>query len=126
MLKKGDIILIIIVLFTVGVGFFTIKLYNGNDKKYDKIAVIKQYDKVIDKINLNNVNEPYQMEIGGKYKEIIQVENGRIRFIEADCPDQVCVNTGWISNRGETSVCLPNQALIIIEGENSKLDGVTY
>jgi hypothetical protein len=64
--------------------------------------------------------------VGGKYKETILVEKGRIRFEEANCPDLVCVRTGWLSRQGDIAVCLPNRTIIKIEGEGSKVDGVAY
>lgn len=33
---------------------------------------------------------------------------GQIRFAEADCPDQVCVRSGWLgAKRGRVAACLP-------------------
>lgn len=42
------------------------------------------------------------------------VKNHRIAFAESDCPDKICVHTGWISGEGQTAICLPNRVSIII------------
>jgi len=126
MLKKGDIILIAGVLAVVVLGFGLLKMSKTMDDSVHRIAVIKQEDRIIKKIDLDTVTEPQRITVGGAYSEVILVEKGRIRFEEADCPDKVCVKTGWLSNPGDKAVCLPNRTIIKIEGENSEVDGVTY
>lgn len=37
-----------------------------------------------------------------------EIKDKKIRFLESDCPDKVCVNTGFIGSSGQTAVCLPN------------------
>lgn len=51
------------------------------------------------------------MESGG-YHYIIRVEPGRIRVLEADCPDRVCVVTGWLSRPGQIAACVPGRLLV--------------
>lgn len=126
MLKKGDIILVLILLFVVAAGFAGQKIYKSLNKGEHRIAVIKQGDKVIKKIDLETVAEPQKIEIGGEYLDIILVEKGRISFYEADCPDLVCVKSGWLTEKGDMAVCLPNRVSIKIEGEKDSVDGVAY
>ena len=45
----------------------------------------------------------------------IGVEKGRIRVVDADCPDGLCVRQGWISKGSSVIVCLPNRLVIQIE-----------
>lgn len=52
----------------------------------------------------------------------IEVKNGRVHVINADCPDQVCVKTGWISKPSQAIVCLPNRVSITITGAPSDVD----
>ena len=47
-------------------------------------------------------------------------ENGRIRFSQADCPDQICVRTGWISRYGQIAACAPGQLILKIEADPEK------
>ena len=51
--------------------------------------------------------------------------SGRIRVESADCPDQVCVDQGWISDGTVPVVCLPNRLVIQIEGGGDGLDSAT-
>lgn len=42
---------------------------------------------------------------------------GKIRFAEADCPDQVCVLSGWVGRRGSISACVPGGLILKAVGE---------
>lgn len=50
------------------------------------------------------------------YHYVITYEDGRVRINEADCPDQVCVMTGWLRRNGQISACVPGHVLLKIEG----------
>ena len=41
-------------------------------------------------------------------------------MIEADCPDQICVNHLAISRDGESIICLPNKVVIAIEAGDTR------
>ena len=58
----------------------------------------------------------------GAVHNLIEVEPGRIRMAQASCPDQVCVNQGWISDSALPIVCLPNKVVIEITGGEGGLD----
>lgn len=42
----------------------------------------------------------------------IEVSGGRVRCSEADCANQVCVETGWVSREGQQIVCLPHELTV--------------
>ena len=50
-------------------------------------------------------------------KNIIEVKNGAVSVIAADCPDKVCVRRGAIKNLGEVIACVPHKVLIEIAGD---------
>jgi heptaprenyl diphosphate synthase len=56
----------------------------------------------------------------------IEVHSGKVRMKEADCPNSVCVRSGWKSRSGEIIVCVPNKTVIRIvdEGETAIM-GIT-
>jgi hypothetical protein len=57
-----------------------------------------------------------ELRLGGAERyNLIMAEDGRIRVAEADCPDQICVRTGWISVAPQQIVCLPYRVVIRIE-----------
>lgn len=126
MLKKGDIILVALVAAIVVLGFAGTYLYKSSTAGTGKVAVIKQNNNVIREIDLNKIKEPQRIQIDGDYTTVILAEDGRIRFEEANCPDLVCVKSGWLTENGDMAVCLPNRVSVKIEGTNDTVDGVTF
>lgn len=55
----------------------------------------------------------------------ITVADGRIRVTRADCPDQVCVAHGPLSDTGGPIVCLPNRLSIQWTQPSQSVDAVT-
>ena len=54
------------------------------------------------------------------------VSESGVAFVHSDCPDQVCVHTGWLNRPGQFAACVPNQVLLIIVGEQeTSVDGIT-
>ena len=56
----------------------------------------------------------------------IEIKNGAVRVISANCPDNTCVHQGFISKGSEVIVCLPAKLTITLEGAESQLDSVVY
>ena len=54
----------------------------------------------------------------------LEITEGRVRMREADCPDQTCKKQGFIKNKGESIICLPNQVVVALEGTEEEMDGV--
>ena len=121
-LKYGDFLVILaIVLIAV---LFAVSLYQSNTD--EKIAIVSQNNVVLDRIELNKISERHLINYYGEYPGIIEVNNGKIRFLQADCPDQVCVNTGWIDRPGQIAVCLPAGVIIKIEGVQTDIDIIVH
>ena len=91
------------------------------------VAVIKQNGKHLRTIDLSAVTVRQSFPIEGENgcSNTVEVEPGRIRILKADCPDQICVNQGWISDSSVPIVCLPNKLVIEIIGGEDAFDAVT-
>ncbi|UWG95501.1 NusG domain II-containing protein [Dehalobacter sp. DCM] len=113
-MKKHDIILISIIAIILIGGFVGFKLYQNAHANEPLIAEITQNNLLVERIDLSAVKEARVIKLPGDYEEYVLIEKGRIRFKEAECPDQVCVNTGWLKEPGDIAVCLPNKAIIVI------------
>lgn len=50
---------------------------------------------------------------------MIEVQAGKVRVSEADCPNQDCVEQGWISKAGQQIVCLPHKLVVNITDEDA-------
>ena len=52
-----------------------------------------------------------------------EVKDGRIRFVEATCPDKICEEAGFLSRVGDTAACLPRKTVVTVtEGEEREAD----
>ena len=47
----------------------------------------------------------------------VEVANGAVRFVESDCPDRVCVNTGAVAHRGACAACVPAGITITVSAQ---------
>ena len=67
-------------------------------------------------VDLSLVTEPYEFTLTDERgSNVIRVEPGRIAVIDADCPDRICVEAGWLSDSASPIVCLPHRLVIRIE-----------
>lgn len=53
----------------------------------------------------------------------VQVENGRIRMLEAECPDKTCVHMG-LNSKATPIVCFPNHLSIEFADSENDVDAV--
>ncbi|MCI8527797.1 MAG: NusG domain II-containing protein [Lachnospiraceae bacterium] len=78
------------------------------------IAELYQSGRLIRKIPLNELEEPYTFivedENGGSNE--IEVRPGSIGILSADCPDHICVSQGFISDSRLPITCLPHRLVI--------------
>lgn len=63
-----------------------------------------------------------------KPEVVFEVKDGAVAFKSSNCPDMVCVHTGYISLNGQMAACLPNDIVlsIITIGNLSPDDADTY
>ena len=95
-----------------------------NSKNSGAIAQIYVDGEITSQINLTEVDESYTILLR---TAVISVEKGRIRYLEANCPDKLCVNRGWLSKPGDVAACIPEKTVICIRGESrQKVHVVTY
>lgn len=93
-----------------------------------KTAVIYIGNEVVRTVDLSYVPEAYEFDISGENgTNRIRVEQGRIRVVYADCPDNVCVDQGWINSTYAPIVCLPHKMTVEIKSdaaEDNEYDAV--
>jgi len=122
-LKKGDIIIIFILMIAI---ILFILFYNNtiNQKK----AVIKIDGKIYKEIILNSDKENKEyIDFGNnKYMTLVYDKSG-IYVEDVTCPDKICQKQGKINSLNQQIICLPNKTIIYIENidtNNSKIDAV--
>ena len=111
--KRDILIFAAITLFALAVyiGFWIFEPSQG------VVAQILVDGRVVKDVELSVDGVFYLEELRGI---VFEVRSGAIAFIESDCPDQICVNVGFISRPRQTAACLPNRSvLVIIPGAGS-------
>ena len=92
-----------------------------------KTAEIVQNGKVIETIDLNDVDNPYDINIddGNGGFNTVHIEKDEISISDANCPDRLCVKQGKIKNSVYPIVCLPHKMVVTIEaGTENTVDAV--
>ncbi|SFB13190.1 NusG domain II-containing protein [Clostridium frigidicarnis] len=128
-MKKGDkfvlgMVIFIFFLCILSIGYYFIGGSNSNGL----VAEVYRDGELLRSIDLEKVEKPdeFKVEDSDGDFNIIEFENGKIRFKESNCKDDVCVKTGWLSRKGEMAVCIPHKTYIKIVGESKELDGVSF
>lgn len=62
------------------------------------------------------LDEPGTYKIEGDLTATLVVENGKIRFVNSQCPDKICEAFGWIGRPGESAICAPARLAVQIIG----------
>lgn len=132
MLKKGDVLLVLLIVFCISLGAVvndgnnteSLAIWNNinNPGKGDVIAVVRKDGKAIKTINLTKLKKRETIKVSGQYIDTIVVDNKRICFSSTDCPDKKCVEAGWLSKPGQVAICLPNRTSISLSSVNTKED----
>lgn len=119
-MKKGDWIILLSALVLIGVGLlgaYLLRVSGGAPH-----VVIEVDRKVIYDIPLTGESKAkiIQVEEGNGQYNRIEIKQGVVRVVEANCPDKICVKWSAIRNNGETIVCLPHRMVIKILGGKQK------
>ena len=91
------------------------------------VAYIYSDEKLMYKINLHTVSEPYQIKVkspSGGYN-IIEVRKDSIGVTEASCPDKICKQTGFTHSSALPVICIPNKLVIKIISPSSSSPDLT-
>ena len=118
---RNDLILIISLLVIICASLLAILLTR---KKSNLVAKIYVKNELVETIDLTR-SEDKEFEVNGaKGKLVISIKNHSIGVIEADCPHQDCVHTGYVSESNRPIICAYNQVTIVINGKTSSFSDV--
>lgn len=118
-MKKMDYIVILAVLL-VAASVFGYNLTHSESGAYVEIA---KDGKVTHVIQLQK-NQTVTIDDHGQHN-VIEIKDGQVRMVDANCRDQLCVHTAPISTVSRAIVCLPHRVSITITGVHDEdgLDG---
>ena len=113
--KKKEMIAVLILIIIAVVSFVCIKFFAEGKGKYVKVYVNEKLTKTFD---LKKDRE-YFIETKLGYNLLI-IKNEKARILDADCPNKICVDKGYISKNGESIICLPHNVVVTIESSEEK------
>jgi hypothetical protein len=123
-MTKADLRLVLIIFF---LGLFCLLGQNllFSPKEEIKQVVFKVEGKVVETVVLSAENEHRKIVLAGKLGPVVaEIEGFKIRILSAACPDQICVEQGWIEQAPQTIICVPNEIVVFFKS-GSSLDGIT-
>jgi hypothetical protein len=65
-----------------------------------------------------------QFSIPGYENVVFSMKDGALAFMASDCPDQICVKSGYLSRAGQTAACLPNKLTIRVVSKKKSADDI--
>ncbi len=57
---------------------------------------------------------------------IIEISDGRTRFISSPCTSKACIHAGWLSRVGEFAACVPNHVSLTLAGRHPDFDAINF
>lgn len=99
-MKKGDFIIIFVILAAAALSAFMLLPEKGGDT-----VVITEGDTVVFE---GSLFENRRIELSGN---TVEISGGEVRMTYAGCKNQICAHHAPISEKGETIVCLPNRVI---------------
>ncbi len=104
-MKKGDFIII----FAIAMVFILSIVMVFSFSKQGSRVVIKQSGEIVYN---QSIHKNATFDIG---TNVVIIEDSEVYIDSADCKNQICVNTGKISKKGESITCLPNKVIVEIK-----------
>ena len=123
MIKKADIVLLIIIL-AVGIPLSVLSLTAGTAG--DKVQI--SADGEVYGIYPLDMDREIEVTEDG-HTNHIPIKDGQVSMSYSTCLNQICVNTGAISETKDAIVCLPNRVVVEIissgEGKGGDADVIS-
>jgi len=121
--SKVDAVVIGLVLSLSILSIFWIAKNHRQHSSQPRVARIYQENNLLEEADLAKDNT--LAILNGRMH--IEIKGGKLRVLDSDCPQHICVNLGWIQYSGQTIACVPNQVLVEIKSRGSQaLDAVVY
>lgn len=121
--SKFDLLLIILILLISVSYVFGLGLSHFRRAAEKKVAFIYQQNNLLEQVGLRKDN--LTPILNGRMQ--IEIKGGKLRVLESDCPQQLCLHMGWIQHSGQTIACVPNKVLIEIKSTGAPMfDAVSF
>ena len=118
-LKKNDVILFAFVV-VIAVFIYLVRYQFGD--QHPGYVTVRIDGEVVASYDLSKDQE---IKLNGG-TNTMQIQDGTVKMIGANCPDKLCMHQKAISKNRENIICLPNKIVLQIENQDeSELDAVT-
>lgn len=122
-MKKGDYIILSGILAVMLLSFLVFRVPEGDGKERQAIVIVDGAEYARYKLS-PNFSEIIEINTQFGYNKL-EIDQGKIRMLDASCEDKIDVKMGAIEKVNETIICLPNRVLVTIKGQ-SEVDIVSY
>ena len=113
--RNKEIIAVLILVLIAVVSFVCIRFFVEGEGKYVKVYVNEKLTKTFDLTK----DREYFIETKLGYNLLI-INNEKARILDADCPNKICVDKGYISKNDESIICLPHHVVVTVESSEDK------
>ncbi len=123
-MTSADIVILAVVLLLALTASFAMTQLGGRDQQPDLVQVRHLSSTAPQEISLR-VELPDEDEYvveGTIGVLVLEIDGHRARLVDADCPRQICVRTGWLTRPGDRAICVPNEVVVELIGEDEGLD----
>ena len=50
---------------------------------------------------------------------VLHISDGAVCFESSDCPDKICINSGWLKKDMDIAICMPNRTSVVVMPKSS-------
>ncbi len=119
-LTKGDISIFVVALGFV-LSLYVIFWSTGGDARHAHVNVVGKKQVILD------LKEEISIKVEGVLGvSIIEVKDGKVRFVESPCSNKVCIRSGWLSQVNSLAACLPNGVSLYLVGSKARFDSINF
>lgn len=117
---RADLILLAIVMFCVPFVYQSF-WHNNAQATHAQILVADQQHQHLDLTQDQTLNIA-----GARGSSKLEVNNGRIRFIDSPCKARYCIRQNWLQQSGAVIACLPNKVAVQLTAIEPEYDSLNF
>lgn len=108
------VVTVIALMMLASVGFLIYRQLQPKEPAMSAVVSIRGVDVCV--IDLSKDAEPYDIDLEPMFgiKVVLEVKEHQIHFKSSNCPDQICVQAGWLWRDMDIAVCMPNQVSVMV------------
>lgn len=110
--KKGDIVLILVLVFVAALLALFFSLQGKQGKETGEMVLVTIDGAVYGEYSLYEDTEMTLQSEWGENR--FEIKGGIVKMLAADCPDKYCVKHGAMKTEKDPIVCLPHRVVIEI------------